>query len=193
MRAAVGSAVGIVMPHSDRPVRECLVECLASTRKPGSRFRRRQLICRAGACQVAHRGHGPNTRTTGSVLRLDVHGWRRVSAGRVSPARSQVRHSGGELQGRPRSTGVRVRVRCARCRGCSRRRCGRRRRNLSGWCSGWTSGSSGPGRPRPARRPGRGSRCRTGSQRGPGTRPSSGWRTGPARRRRGLRRRRYLR
>ena len=90
-------------------------------------------------------------------------------------------------------TEAQARAWCARCRGCSRGRCGRRRRSLSGRCSGSTSGSTGPGRPRRARRPGRGSRCRTGSRPGPGTRPSRGSRRGPAGWRRGLRRRRRLR
>ena len=93
---------------------------------------------------------------------------------RVSALSSSLRNSGREVERQAAHTEAQARAWCARCRGCSRGRCGRRRSNLSGPCSGLTSGSTGPGRPRRARRPGRGSRCRTGSRPGPGTRPSQG-------------------
>ena len=114
-------------------------------------------------------------------------------AGEVSALSSSLRNSGREVERQAPHTEAQALARCARCRGSNRARCGRRRRNPSGPCSGSTSGSTGPGRPRPARRPGRDSRCRTGSRPGPGTRPSRGSRRGPARRRRGPRRRRHPR
>ena len=114
-------------------------------------------------------------------------------AGEVSALSSSLRNSGREVERQAPHTEAQALARCARCRGSNRARCGRRRRNPSGPCSGSTSGSTGPGRPRPARRPGRDSRCRTGSRPGPGTRPSRGSRRGPARRRCGPRRRRHPR
>jgi len=114
-------------------------------------------------------------------------------AGPALLARTPVRNPAGQPgDGRP-DVRVRRRARRARCRGSSRGLFGLRRNSPSVPCSGSTSGSTGLHRPRLVRRPGRGSRRRTGSRPGPCARPSPGLRRGPARRLRGHLRRRHPR